>query len=78
MDFLENSLSEDYKILHAYWAPIVSINLPDITSLALSSRLQNSIKYYTKVRKTDPAGIKKSRIIQSRFEARSPVMTRLI
>ena len=30
-------------------------NLPDMTSLAVSGRLQNAIQHYTKVRKTDPA-----------------------
>ena len=31
-------------------------NMPDMTSLAVSSRLQNAIKYGTKVRETGPAG----------------------
>ena len=33
-------------------------NLLDTTSLAASSRLQNAMKYCTKVRKTSPAGQK--------------------
>ena len=31
-------------------------NLPEITSLAAFDRLQNAVKYCTKVRKTGPAG----------------------
>ena len=37
-------------------------NLSDMTSLAVSDRVQNAIKYYTKLRKTGDAGIE-SRII---------------
>ena len=33
---------------------IAPTNLPDMTSLAVSGRLQNVIKYGTKVRKTGP------------------------
>ena len=50
VELLEKGLSEDRKILQDR-----SHNLPDMTSLAVSSRLQNVIKYCTKVRKTGPA-----------------------
>ena len=51
VEFLENGLREDHEILHAY-----RDNMLDMTSLAVSGRLQNTIKYCTKVRWTDPAG----------------------
>ena len=49
--FLDNGLIEDS-------APVgdVSTNLTHMTSLAVSSRLQNAIKYCTNVRKTGAAG----------------------
>ena len=40
---LENSLSEDHEILHAYRGQSGSTNLPNMTSLAFSDRLQNAM-----------------------------------
>ena len=37
---------------------ICPTNLPDMTSLAASGRLQNAIKYCAKVRKTGPGGLR--------------------
>ena len=51
-------------------------NAQDMTSITASGQLQNVIKYRTKVRKTGATGIE--RIIWSRFEVRSPVMTQRI
>ena len=53
VDFLENGLSEDQEILRASRPQ----SAPDMTSLGASGRLQNAIKYCTKVRKTDAASI---------------------
>ena len=56
VEFLKNGLSEDNKIIHAYRGTIGLANLWDMTSLAAFGRLQNAIKYCTKVHKTGPAG----------------------
>ena len=44
---------------HMLWT-IGPTNMPHMTSLALSGRLQNAIKYRTKVRKTGAVGINQS------------------
>ena len=47
MQFLENGVCTDLEILNT----IGLTNLPEMTALAASSRLQNAIKYCTKVHK---------------------------
>ena len=61
MEFLDKDFSEDHHISHGCRGlgteTTGHINLPDMTSLVASSRLQNAVKYCTKVvRKTGPAG----------------------
>ena len=41
--------SEDHRISHGYQEQLAPTNLPDLTSLVASGRLQDVIKYYTKV-----------------------------
>ena len=55
MEFLENGLTEDHEILQAYGVSRPH-TVPEMTSLAAASRLQNAIKYCTKVRNMGPAG----------------------
>ena len=79
VEFLENGKSEGHKILNADLGTAGLTNLPGVTSLAASSRLQNAIKYCTKVAKcVKRVRTALRRIIRSRFDARSPVMTHWI
>ena len=54
VEFIENSCSNDHGILPTYRGQ--PANLPDMTSLAASNRLQNAIKYCTKVHRTGLTG----------------------
>ena len=73
VEFRQNSLKDDQEMLHAFRGQSAPQSLPDMTSLAASGRLQNAIKYCTKVRKcVQPA---KGRIIQSTFNVESPNFT---
>ena len=70
MEFPENGLNEDHKILHAYLWTIDRTNLPDMTSLALSGRLQNAI--ILNKSQLNVSCWSKSRIIQLLFNLESP------
>ena len=69
----EWSEQESRNITHLPWT-ISLTNLPDMTSIAASGRLQNAVKYCTKVRKTGVAG--NSWIIRPLFNVESPNFTR--
>ena len=53
LDMTSLSTSSLYRL----WLEFIGLtNVPDMTSLAASGRLQNAIKYCAEVRKTGPAG----------------------
>ena len=58
MEFFKNVLSKDQNFFNftVLSGTIGPINMPDKTSRAAARRLQNAIKYYTKVRTTDAVG----------------------
>ena len=57
MEFLDNGrITNLFHIFSSLSGTIGATNLPDMTSPAASSQLQNAIEYCTKVRKTVEAG----------------------
>ena len=76
--FLENGLrtiKNFYTLIMGNWPPQTC---SDVTSLPVSGRLQNAIKYRTKVCKTGPAVIKVHSSVMVWGKARSPVATHCI
>ena len=68
--FLQNGLSKEQKDFTDLSGTMSLTNLPDMTSLSVSCRLQNATKYCTKCAKlVRPA---KSRIIRLLFSVESP------
>ena len=57
VEFLKNGLSQDYEIWQACHGQLAPTYLLKMTSLAVSGRLQNAIKYCTKVRTTGAVSI---------------------
>ena len=73
VEFLKNGLSLDHEFLHAYplsWTIGRTNLLIRVTSIVISGRLQNAIKYCTKVHKNG-YGRPMSRITQPLFNPES-------
>ena len=74
--FLQNGLSNEREIFTNLATTTSLTKLPDLTSLAASSRLKNAIQYFTKVHKIAKfVRSANSRIIQPLCNVESPYFT---